>query len=59
MLNIVSLEGKIKGLQIAQNPDGKEFTMKIWKVEKELTILTGNLKPDVLLKEMLLLSSND
>ena len=58
MMNIVSVEGVIVGMtQIKEKYKNTnsyyKFDMDIFKSQKVLTNLTGNLKPEDLMKEML------
>ena len=52
LFNIVHTEGVLKGM-----PKGD--SLQRFRVEKQLTELTGNLKPEKLLEEMLRFSSVD
>ncbi len=56
MMNIVSLEGIIQGLKIIKEkykntPNYYKFDIVILKYQRILTDLTGNLKPEDLIKE--------
>jgi len=58
MINIIHIEGVIFGLNKAKEankdtPDYDIFYMIICTEGKKLTELTGNLSPELLLKEML------
>ena len=58
MMNIVHIEGAIFGLNKAKEankgtPDYNKYYMIIFREDRKLTDLTGNLTPELLLKEML------
>ena len=58
MMNIIHVEGVISGLNKAREankdtPDYDKFYMIIFREGRKLTDLTGNLTPELLLKEML------
>ena len=57
MMNIVSAEGVVQGLRIIKEKYKNttayyKFDVDIYKHQRVLTDLTGNLKPEDLLKEM-------
>ena len=59
VMNIIYLEGVIHGLNKVKesHKDTDQFykyDMLIFKEEKQLVELTGNLNPDILLKEMIM-----
>lgn len=58
--NIVAIEFHLKKLRILlkEYKDNREVFMQIFKIEMQLTELTGNLKPEDLLKEMIRLSNH-
>jgi len=61
MMNIVHIEGLIAGMnKIKETLKGTQqeykYDMLIFKQQKLLTDLTGNLLPDILIKEMITLS---
>ena len=58
LMNIVLLEGELKGMKALQDPANKsrQYSMKIFNKEKQLTTLTGNLNLEDLVKEMFRLS---
>ena len=61
MMNIVSIEGIIHGLNIIKEKYKNtstyyKFDVDIFKHQRVLTELNGNLKPDDLIKEMYLFS---
>ena len=61
MMNIVYIEGVISGIKrIKEKEKGQHFKhdILIFKHGSVLTGLTGNLKPNALLREMYLLSKN-
>ena len=52
-MNIVFVEGVIEGLQKANKQlNNRSFDILIFKYQKKLTDLTGHLKPEQLIKEM-------
>lgn len=52
-MNIVYLEGSIQGLKSIKNPEMPyKYDMIIFKYQKKLADLTGNLKPQELVREM-------
>ncbi|WP_406683324.1 hypothetical protein N1F78_11585 [Seonamhaeicola sp. MEBiC1930] len=58
MMNIIHIEGVIQGIEQIRNgykntPEYTRFDLIIFKQNKKLTELTGNIKPEDLLKEML------
>lgn len=57
MMNIISLEGKLRGIEIGDAKSGKDLLMAKWPYQKQLTELTGNLKPDILIQEMVRFSA--
>ena len=61
MMNIVYIEGVINGIKrIKEKETGQYFKydVQIFKHDSVLQQLTGNLKPNLLLKEMYRLSKN-
>lgn len=61
MMNIVHIEGTLAGMnKIKKTLEGTKehykYDMLIFKKGKQLTELTGNLEPNLLLKEMIQLS---
>ena len=63
MMNIVYLEGVVNGLRKVKEANKNtdqfyKYDMLIFKEEKRLTELTGNLKPDELINEMIRLFSH-
>lgn len=63
MMNIVSIEGVIHGLKIIKakfkdTPAYYKFDVDIFKQQKVLTELSGNLHPSDLMKEMIRFSLN-
>lgn len=58
LMNIVSTEGELNGMRNMQDPNNKtrDYRMKIFRKEKQLTLLSGNLDPEDLIKEMFRLS---
>jgi hypothetical protein len=58
VMNIVFLEGSIQGLTNAQDPQmPHKHEVVIFKYQKKLADLTGNLKPEELIREMYRVSS--
>lgn len=60
MMNIVFLEGEIRGMQIMREQHDyltDQTRHLIYQQEMKLSDLTRNLKPDVLLKELIKLSN--
>ena len=63
MMNIVSAEGIVHGLKIIKEkyintPTYYKFDVDIYKHQRVLTDLTGNLKPEELLEEMIRFSQD-
>lgn len=53
VMNIVYLEGSIQGIKNIQDPKmPHRYEMVIFKYQKKLSDLTGNLKPEDLIREM-------
>lgn len=58
-MNIVYLEGSIQGLKKIQDPEmPHRYEMIIFKYQKKLADLTGNLKPHELIREMYRVSAS-
>ena len=63
MMNIIYLEGVINGLRKVKEINKNtvqfyKYDMLIFREVKSLTELTGNLKPDGLMKEMMRISTS-
>jgi hypothetical protein len=60
-MNIVYLEGELNGIKrikksLTNTSSFYKYDVLLFKIEKQLTDLTGNFTPDQLLKEMLSLN---
>ena len=59
MMNIVHVEGKLYGINMIKEhfkntPEFTRFDLMVFKKQKSLIELTGNLKPEDLIREMML-----
>ena len=53
VMNIVYLEGSIQGLRSINDPqEPHRYDMLVFRYQKKLADLTGNLKPEELMREM-------
>lgn len=57
LLNIIAVENRIQGIfciknQLENTPEFYKYDVILFKYQRQLTELTGNIKPDELLKEM-------
>lgn len=58
LMNVVYLEGKLEGLKSAtkmmsNTNEPRKFDLKIFDVQKQITLITGNLEPKEFIRLML------
>lgn len=58
LMNVVYLEGKLEGLKNAtkmmtNTGEPRKFDLKIFDVQKQITLITGNLEPKEFIRLML------
>ena len=58
LMNVVYLEGKLEGLKTAtkmmtNTTEPRKFDLKLFDVQKQITLITGNLEPKEFIRLML------